>query len=166
MTPASAIDWSLIHRLSPDEWPDGVLERMDGRVIQALGLIRSQIPDSHEIIPSPVPGAHVRDTGTSRHSTAGNRLSDATDVFMAWPHVWAALQIARRTAWIGGIGLYTDMMLRGREGDYAMLHIDLRPQRLEWVAWRKSRNHPTQYVYLHADPLKYHRIIGNRASAA
>lgn len=168
MQPATALDWSRIHRLTPGEWPAGVLERMDGRVIEALSDIRKALPDPYAIIPSPVGGAHVRTSGSvlSRHYVGDGRLADATDFFMQWDHVWLALQVAQQHPDIGGIGIYTDAMLRGQEGDYAMVHIDLRPQRLQWVAWRQDRDHPTEYVYLLTDPLRYHRILAERGRAA
>ena len=159
---ASELNWQEIPNFSPGEWPAGVLEQMDARVIQVLAAVRQRLPRTHRMDPSPVPGAHVRATGTSRHSTQGGRLSDATDFFMDWQHAWDALIALQAEPRIGGLGIYTDMMWSGREGDRCMFHIDTRPERVEWVAWRVSRDTPTVYVNKARDPLEYHRIIASR----
>ena len=158
---AAQLDWKAIDRFSADEWPDGVLDRMDPQVIQTLANIRNKLPDDHAMIPSPVPAAHVRTTGESRHSTqGGKRLSDATDVFMSWRHVWRAWMWAQRCVSVGGLGIYTDMKYSGEVGAMAMLHIDCRQDRVVWVGHGRD---PVEYTYLVREPIKFHRIIGERA---
>jgi hypothetical protein len=163
--PATELDWNLIPNFSPGEWPLGVLDRMDATVIQVLQQLRSALPADHAMTPSPLPGAHVRDRGTSRHSTAGGRLADATDIFMRWEHAWAAWLAAVRHPKVGGIGFYPDMMLRGRRGDFAMLHFDCRPQRIMWVGWRRPAETALRYVYHHHDPAEFYRIMGERGKS-
>lgn len=162
---ASELDWSTIGNFVPGEWPDGVLGYMDSAVITALQQVRSVLPDSHVIIPSPIARAHVRhEVSGSRHSTReGTRLSDATDFFMEWRHVWRAWMHAQRNPLIGGIGIYTDMLWAGQQGKLAMMHIDLREERLVWVAWRESPRHDMQYCYLINEPIRFHRLITERA---
>lgn len=161
---AAELNWSNIRRLSPTEWPRGVLEHMGARVILALSDARDALPPSHAFMPSPVVGGHVRTTGNTanRHYAGNGRLSDATDFFVAWPHAWDVLTELQRHPNIGGIGIYTDMMLRGVPGDYCMFHIDMRPNRLLWVGWRESREQPTQYVYHNSAPRMYHRLLYER----
>lgn len=160
---ASDLNWAEVPNFGAREWPSGVLDQMSAGVIRALANARQTLPGSHRIDPSPVAGAHVRPTGSSRHSTRGGaRLSDATDFYTDWDYAAAVLAALRRVPEIGGIGIYTDMMWSGQEGDRAMFHIDTRPDRLEWVGWRESRRDPIQYVYLHRDPERYHQIIAMR----
>lgn len=160
---ASDLDWTAIARFTPSEWPAGVLDQMSARVILALDSARNALPESHQLRPSPVAGAHVRLTGTSRHSTRnGQRLSDATDFFCDWSHAARVLQALRRVPEIGGIGIYTDMVWGGVDGDRCMFHIDCRPDRLEWVGWRQSRRDAIQYVYLSHEPARYHAILSQR----
>jgi len=137
---------------------------MDKSIINTLSKARNVLPSLYSFYPSPVYGAHVRTVGTSRHSTqGGERLSDATDFFVEWKHAWKALEELRRIPEIGGLGIYTDMMFKGVEGDYCMFHIDNRPERIEWVSWRTDRNDSNKYVYLHSDPIMYHNILVDRA---
>ena len=157
---AAQLAWNGISHFDPSEWPGDVLERMDPQVIQTLSTIRNHLPDDHAMIPSPVPAAHVRTTGESRHSTqGGSRLSDATDVFMAWKHVWRAWMWAQRCASVGGLGIYTDMRYGGEVGAMAMLHIDCRPGRIVWVGHGRD---PVEYTYLVSEPIRFHRIISER----
>jgi len=165
MSNAADKDWKglITPRLSKDEWPEGTLERMNFRIIQLLSELRvlSGVP----FFPSPVAGAHVRESGNSRHSTKeGLRLSDATDFFCAWEGAEIVLRKAKRIYGIGGIGIYTDAIFRdSSEGTWCLFHIDARPERLEWVGWRESVKHKTQYVYSHTNPREYHRILAERA---
>ena len=169
---ASALDWGrdVTHRISPNEFPAGVLDHMDAQVILVLSDLREDV--GLPLMPSPIYGAHVRQTGGSRHSIdGGSRLSDATDFFCSWGAAWKYLDAARRHPQIGGIGIYTDMLFNPRgltpnEGDWAMIHIDLRPAHLEWVGWREDRNSKLKYVSLQNDPLDYHRILAERGKAA
>ena len=158
---AAQLAWSGFRHFDPDEWPYGVLESMDPQIIQTLANIRNKLPDDHAMIPSPVPAAHVRTTGDSRHSTRrGERLSDATDVFMHWRHVWRAWMWAQRCVSVGGLGIYTDMKYNGEVGAMAMLHIDCRQDRVVWVGHGRD---PVEYTYLVREPIKFHRIISERA---
>lgn len=161
-TAAELFQQQAVPFFTEDEWPAGVLENMNATVILALSKARQAVPASHRMDPSPVPGSHVRKSGTSRHSTFGGRLSDATDFFTDWAHAWDVHAALQRIPEIGGIGFYTDMMYRGTEGDRAMFHIDTRPERLNWVGWRTDRHSPTVYVYQHRDPLRYHHILATR----
>lgn len=168
---ASALDWGrdVTHRISPNEFPAGVLDHMDAQVILVLSDLREDV--GLPLMPSPIYGAHVRQTGGSRHSIdGGSRLSDATDFFCSWGAAWKYLDAARRHPQIGGIGIYTDMLFNPRgltpnEGDWAMIHIDLRPAHLEWVGWREDRSKPTQYIYLARSPLDYYKTLAERGRA-
>jgi len=160
---ASEIDFNTIRYFSRNEWPEGTLESMDASIIYTISEIRASLPRSHAFTPSPVARAHVRDSGTSRHSTNnGTRLSDATDFFVKWEHAWDTWNAILAHPKVGGAGIYTDMMLKGKEGDYCMFHIDNRPERLVWVSWRRNRHDKNKYVYLTKDPLGYHKIIAER----
>lgn len=144
--------------ISADEFPPGVIEQMDPRILAALSDLRNEV--GLPLYPSPVYGAHIRERGTSRHSVEGGRLSDATDFFCRWDAAWKYLDAARRHPDIGGIGIYTHTIYRAAlPGDWAMMHIDLRPDTLEWVCHQR----PGIYVYLQSEPLKYHRILGEFA---
>ena len=163
----AAIDWAETTRFDPDEWPmiesgehagDSVLAHMSPAVIEALVDLRDALPADHVINPSPVWQAHVRYSGTSRHSLelgGSARHSDATDVFLAWRHVWLAWALAQRIQDIGGIGLYLDTHLDGKSRP--MLHIDTRPERLLWV--RYTIQGEPRYVYLHREPATFFSVI-------
>ena len=168
----AVIDWPMVKRFDADEWPiidsgdhagDSVLAHMSPAVIEALVELRDALPADHVITPSPVWQAHVRYTGTSRHSLKidGVRLSDATDVFLAWRHVWLAWALAQRIQGIGGIGLYLDTHLGGQS--MPMLHIDTRPERILWV--RHAVQGEARYVYLHREPATFFSVIGARDKA-
>ena len=161
---AADLNWNQIPRFSPNEFPPGVLTRMDPSVILTLSDIRTALPDNAFITPSPVPGAHVRDRGTIRHGTDhGRRLSNATDFFMDWGHAWAAWQVILANPNVGGAGIYPDMLWGGQQGARCMFHIDTMPQRMVWVGYRLTPSDSTRYVYLHHEPLKFHKIIAERA---
>ena len=167
MINALSLDWDkeITPRIRQHEFPAGVLEHMDANVILALSDIRTEV--GRPLLPSPVFGAHVRHSVTgSRHSTRdGQRLSDATDFFVAWEDAWAYLETAERHPNINGIGIYTDMLFRdGPEGTWAMIHIDCRPENLkaDWVGWRESRFHKMTYVSKQNNLAKYNRILNTR----
>lgn len=146
MNTAADIQWQFIERFSPGEWPGGVLEQMNPSIIYALSAARndSGVP----VMPSPVAGAHVRQHGTSRHSTmGGSRLSDATDVFVpgGWAQAVALWQAAQRVPEIGGIGIYAN---KRWVRPMPMLHLDTRKDRLLWVC----RGNPDEYIYLPNNP--------------
>lgn len=165
MTVASKVEWEgrITPRISKEEFPAGVLDKMNLRIIELMSDLRER--SGVAMFPSPEAGAHVREIGNSRHSTKeGTRLSDAVDFFCSWEGAARVLQETRRIYGIGGIGIYTDMIFRGQpEGVWCMFHIDARPERLEWVGWRESQKHKTQYVYFNSDPAGYHKVLAERA---
>lgn len=137
------IHW--IPELQPNEWPQGVLDGMaDSVLIAAVNLrLDSGVP----MTPSPIPEAHVRTQGASRHSTQGGaRLSDATDFFIPSDiqSITSMIQTIQRTPEIGGWGIYYDTK------PSVMIHIDTRPERIEWLRVGG------QYIYAHKDlPMYY-----------
>lgn len=153
---ASELDWSNIKRFKPGEWPAGVLEHMDARIITVLSEIRDTLPAGHGMQPSGLAEAHVRHDGTSRHSTQGGaRLSDATDFFMQWSTVWDAWRAVQAHPAVGGLGVYLDS-ITGRP----FMHIDLRPDRMLWV------RHKGVYTYHHRDPIKFFRVLADHGRAS
>lgn len=146
------IDWSKVKRFSPSEWPEGVLEHMDGSVITALSMLRDSLPAGHSMRPSPLARAHVRASGSSRHSIEGGRLADATDVFMDWDTIMDAWLVALRLGEIGGVGLYFDTHLNHKPTP--MLHIDTRPGvKLTWV------RADGVYHYFHKNPVDFFEVV-------
>ena len=156
---ASQIKWSTIDHFSPGEWPVGVLDQMDSGVIFALDTVRNEA--GVIMRPSPVPEAHVRDSGASRHSTqGGTRLSDATDVFVwdSWEDALKVWQEAQRVPELGGIGIYVN---RKWGEPMPMLHFDCRPDRLLWVCRTNPTTGKDQYIYLHSDPVLFFEVLAN-----
>lgn len=154
------LDWNAIARFSKSEWPSGALEQMDARVILALSVMRDSLPNDHAIKPSPIIGAHVRQHGTSRHSTqGGTRLSDATDFYIpgGWKQALAAWQEAQRVEDIGGIGIYLNRWLGSPDAITPMMHIDTRPNRLLWVCHDGIGGE--EYVYLHSNPRRFFTLL-------
>lgn len=153
----TAIDWSRTTHFKPSEWPAGTLERMEPELLHAVFELRKRCGAS--MIPSPLYDAHVRTTGTSRHSTqGGKRLSDATDIFVtSWPGVWKAWNEALKLPF-GGIGLYADTQL-GKP--MPMLHLDMRPERVMWV-----RHSKTEYVYFNNNPMAFFAAINKYCRGA
>ena len=141
---AAELDWDELPNFSPSEWPDGVLSQLSGELILCVQEVRLH---TGPLYPSPVPGAHVREYGTSRHSTnGGQRLSNATDLFLAWRHVSDAVAEALAHPDIHGIGLYDAMRFRGGEpGDWAMLHLDTRPAH-DAACWLGEGREPVRYT--------------------
>jgi len=153
------VKWKEIKHFSPKEWPviedgalagDNVLEHMDPELVVKLDRLRDAI--GSPLHPSPVWKAHVRYTGTSRHSlyVTHDRISDATDFFVDWDALWLAQDLARKF-FSGGIGIYLDVEYRGRP--WPMMHCDLRPEPLRWVRENGV------YTYLHQSPAEYHSIL-------
>lgn len=174
---ALSLNWAEeVHpNLSQKEWPKGVLEHVAADLILAVSELRTEV--GLPIIPSPLQGGHVRfrsrrpgELNGDCHSVdQDNPLSTAGDFFCTWEAAWRYLAAAEKHPKIKGIGVYTDMVFRtGIEGDYAMLHFDLRETPhpysfLQWVGWRESRNMYMQYVYKQFDPVVYHHILSVRA---
>jgi hypothetical protein len=145
------IDWTTTPYFKPEEWPDGTLEHMDGKLFEELFKLRAV--SKKPMTPSPLYSAHVREVGNSRHSTQNyTRLSDATDMFLySWKDAY--------TVWLqavsmdfGGIGLYVDTVLDGKPRP--MIHLDMRPNRILWI-----RHNKNEYVYYHKDPQKFLEIL-------
>lgn len=153
-------------RFKPSEWPSGSLEWLDAKVVQTIFDIRNRLPSDHLMIPSPLLGGHVRhEVSGSQHSTlGGTRLSTATDIFMSWEHVHMAIVEAYRHPLVGGLGIYTDNMLKGERGDYAMLHIDIRPKSefVQWIGWRTPGQKSLTYTYFNKEPKKFLDILSQR----
>lgn len=142
-------------RLSPEEWPEGVLGGLDATVVVVLSEIRKAVGRS--VWPSPVEGAHVRDSGDSRHSTqGGDRLSDATDWFVRWEDAPRFFTAALMHPDTGGVGIYDAMRFREKAGDYCMFHIDLRSDPLVWVGHGRD---PVEYVYSSDEPARMYELI-------
>ena len=141
---ASELDWDELPNFSPDEWPAGVLSQMHEDIIHYVQDVRMH---TGPLYPSPVAGAHVRSSGTSRHSTeGGERLSDATDLFLEWRHVSDIVAEALAHPGINGIGLYDAMIFWGGEpGDWAMIHLDARPPS-EAAYWMGEGREPVRYT--------------------
>lgn len=132
-----------LNHFTADEWPAGVLHRMQPALIVQLDALRERL--GQPIHPSPLPDGWARTTGstTSRHY-AVNRLSDAGDVFPEGDirDAWLAACGIRA---FGGIGVYFDTHFRGRP--WPMLHVDLRPG--ERIMWARIGG---RYVYPHRSP--------------
>ena len=141
-------------RFNPEEWPLGVLDQMDARVISALFEVRNNLPVNCPLFPSPVYGAHVRkdQSSMSRHNIIdvvnnGTRLSDATDFFCKREFasmVW--FEVLKHPA-INGVGIYQNSLFKGSTDDYTMIHIDTRSRhdKAMWVALRDSPS--DQFIY-------------------
>lgn len=140
-----------IPQLQPHEWPDGVIDQMSPRIL--MTAVRLRQDSGVTMIPSPIPEAHVRQSGGSRHSTKGGlRLSDATDFFIpSRPDaIIRLLQAAQRIPEIGGLGIYWDTK------PSVMIHIDGRPERIEWLRVGGA------YIYLHRDPSMYYAEMASQ----
>lgn len=177
MKGALSLNWAtdVSPYLSPEEWPKGVLERTSADLIRAVSLLRGQV--GLPIYPSPLKEAHVRFkkrtpgrfNGDCHSVDEYNPVSTAGDFFCTWEAAWKYLDAAEGHPEIKGIGIYTDMLFKtDTEGDYAMLHFDIRETPhpcpfLHWVGWREHRNAPMQYVYKQFHPIEYHRILSARA---
>jgi len=142
------INW--IPELQPDEWPDGVIEKMDPALF-ANAVIPLRQMSGIAITPSPLPEAHVRHEGESRHSTKrGTRLSDATDLFINGSQAAEMWRWAQQVTDIGGFGMYFDT------NPSTMIHIDTRPDRLLWIRVGGA------YIYEHRDPAFFYNQLGRQ----
>ena len=159
MSTAASIDWTQIQRFSQQEWPAGVLHHMQAGVILALADIRASLPEDHRMTPSPDPAAHIRSSGTSRHSLTNGRLSDATDIFMdTWAHAYAAWEKAMHHPDIGGVGFYLSKWIGSPDNIRPMLHFDCREEKMFWVCYRDDDG-AQHYVYHHRDPALFHHLM-------
>src|SRR5690554_5649187 len=129
-------------RFTQSEWPEGVLQQMSPRPIEALFALRNTLPADCGLIPSPVYGAHVRKQGTSRHSIQnGTRLSDATDFFAKREYALLVWQNMIRLSGVNGIGIYQHSFYNGSLDGFTMFHLDTRPadEFAMWVGARSSK---------------------------
>ncbi|MCV6589688.1 MAG: hypothetical protein OIF57_11730 [Marinobacterium sp.] len=136
---ASDMDWDDVNWFNPSEFPGGVLDHVEGALIMALDDFRALL--GQPIVPSPVPGGWCRNDGstTSRHY-AVERLSDAGDIFPQCD-IRTALLHALGCEWFGGIGVYLDTT--GPSGKpEAMLHLDMRPERVLWLRYEGRYIYP------------------------
>lgn len=132
------------------EWPANVLESMTTGIIRSAKQLR--IKSGVPMVPSPDPEAHVRFTESgSRHAVYGDKLSDATDLFLVnnidAARLWnCALSMSE----LGGIGLYFDTQLNGKKR--VLIHIDNRADRLMWLCpSRKRTKEKRAYIYFRED---------------
>lgn len=147
----SKINWGLTKNFKAKEWPGRVTRKMDANLFHELFKLRSNVPSWCGMTPSPIIEAHVRQEGTSRHSTEnGMRLSDATDLFVSWKALWPIFKMAQQLSF-GGIGLYLDTQLGGKE--MPMIHLDMRDNRLVWVRYNGV------YYYYDNDPIEFFRVL-------
>jgi len=147
-------NWSITDRFKRSEWPGDAADRLDPILMHAVFRLRDRVPSWCAMTPSPLYEGHIREKGGgSRHSTkGGERLSDATDLFLpSWKAAFLVWQEAQQMRF-GGIGLYTDTVLGGEPTP--MLHLDMRPGRLMWV-----RDETHGYVYFAANPRLFFEIL-------
>lgn len=136
------VNW--IPELQPTEWPSGATEYMDPKILRAAVDLRKL--SGVAMTPSPIYEGHVRQEGNSRHSTKnGERLSDATDFFIKSDvsSVYRMFQSVLSIPSIKGFGLYFDTK------PSVMVHIDCRPDPLEWLRV------DGEYIYAVNDPCLY-----------
>lgn len=144
------INW--IPQLQASEYPEGVLDQMEPSLFNDV-LIPLRQRSGVSMTPSPLVEAHVRQEGTSRHSTkSGKRLSDASDTFIPsrQASVYSIYRQALRLPKLGGFGLYFDTK------PSVMIHTDMRQQRLLWLRI------DGEYIYELNDPKKYYTELLNQ----
>ena len=155
--PASHLKFDNIRFFNANEFPGGVLENLEAGLVLTLNAIRKRVPESASWTPSPLFSAHIRDDDSgSRHNIqGGERLADATDGFVTWPYLQHYFIELNRHPEIGGFGIYPDMTYGGKFRSRPMIHVDLRLERICWVATRDEPNDELEYTYLHAEPATY-----------
>jgi len=143
------INWP--REFSANEWPSGAIDRMDPKVFNdCLFPLRQLL--GVPMRPSQLLGAHVRDTGTSRHSNTGGRLSDATDMHVPkLADMVRAYSLIRRVPAIGGFGMYWDT-------NEPLIHIDARPDKL---CWQRING---KFIY-DTDSVAFHKALGEQINA-
>lgn len=139
--------------LHPSEWPEGTLEHMDADLFTKIvwpARTISRVP----MWPSAFASAHVRETGTSQHSTNnGTRLSTATDMHVKnHTNMMKLYHVLEANECVGGIGLYFDT-------NTPMVHMDSRSERIVWLRV------DGQYIYKHIDPVKFYKELGKALEA-
>lgn len=128
----SATNFSDIHNrfIKKNEFPDGVIDWLHSDVIQQLESFRRALPSDCYFTPSPLPTAHIRQTGNSQHSINSNQqLSVATDIFVPAKYWWKVYCLASR--YFNGIGFYLDMVQNRK--NTPMFHFDLREFPVIWT---------------------------------
>ena len=159
---ASNLNFATMRHFSKAEWPGDVLDHMDAEVLRLLSTVRNRVPRNHGWTPSPVERGHVRHESSGSRHRAHERRSDATDGFVRWSHLWRWWVELQREPGLGGLGVYLDMTWGGTFRARPMLHIDCRPDRVVWVAWRDNRDDPLNYTYLLTEPVRFHQLIAER----
>ncbi len=162
MRSAENIDFEKLRFFNKSEFPTGVLEWMDVKIISQTHSLREEMPIDCYFYPSPLFGGHVRHTirnsvSSDFHSTAminnkQTRLSTATDMFVHpkyWFEVWW-----RAVARFNGVGIYLGhfMILNKEKVYYPMFHFDTRNEnnKTYWI-----RDLSGKYVYLHNNPAEF-----------
>lgn len=151
MRASDRIEWPS--ELKPHEYPTGVLEHMDNRIIDATIDVR--LISDYPLLPSTVPEAHVRFTGSanSEHYAVG-RLSGGSDLFcLNNKHAWRIWESAKQVTQINGLGIYFDKKWAGQKR--TMFHFDVRyGKRIIWLVTNYG-----EYVYLHRDPVRFYNLF-------
>lgn len=157
---ASELDFSKFAHLTKYDWPRGVLENMDAKVIILMDELQS-FNSKFSMVPSPECDSHVRNSNTrNRHDICnGNRLSDATDFFMDWDVLRKFYDAAIKHPNLGGLGLYFDSELYGE--NLPMVHIDCRSDRVMWIRHRPDPNKDSIYVYQHKNPKDFSLLLAS-----
>lgn len=151
LTAADIQNWPA--HLNAEEWPDGVLERMNIKVHTDI-IFPMRINTNVPMWPSKLYEAHVRDEGRSQHSTSRkgcNGLSDATDMHCSsYRQLVELMDWAEDEALVGGVGIYFDTRS-------PMIHVDRFATRGKKLTWLRSS--AGEYIYKQADPVKfYHQL--------
>ena len=130
---ASKLNWSDIQHFKASEFPSGVLDSVDSKLIHTLDAFRKLL--GAIVTPSPVAEGWVRKSGSkSSQHYAVDRLSLAGDVFPNCDIFYAALIAVQ--AGFTGVGIYFDTKLNGNPKP--MLHVDMRDGPL--VMWVRDKS--------------------------
>lgn len=137
---ASSMDFGIIRRFVPSEFPGKALEYLDESIVRALDEYAIHL--KHPVSPSTNPDGFYRFGGSerSRHWVGPapsivtgkedvRRLSTAVDVF-PYCDVGEAFEAAVNCREFGGIGIYYDTQYGGKPRP--MFHFDLRESPLWW----------------------------------
>lgn len=151
------IKW--IKEFKKEDWPEGAVDQMEERLFNDILFPLRQI-SRVPMWPSSLLGAHIRESGNSRHSTkGGTRKSDATDMHVGnYVRMMMVYNAAQTIDAIGGIGVYFNT-------NTPMFHVDGREDRLIWVRRRNG-----EYVYWNKhsslkDQAAYYRALSEELEA-
>lgn len=137
-------------KFSPSDFPDGVLELMDARVLTDLVFpLRqsSKIP----MWGSALFEAHVRMSGNSMHSIERTGLSNATDLHCkTYKQMIQLMDEAEQMPKVGGVGIYFDTKT-------PMIHLDRFDVRGKKLTWLRTIN--GDYVYKQNDPIAFYKSL-------